>query len=104
MSVEVAYPHIEKKSGEPARLLRLPRIRISQIVMDYLAHGWSADEICRQHPHLLPAEVYAGLAYYFDHQDEIEDEIRGESEAVERIAKNLPASPFLLRMRRQGRL
>lgn len=45
MPVEVTYPHIEKVNGEPARLQRLPRIRVAQIVIDYLNHGWSADEI-----------------------------------------------------------
>lgn len=50
MAVELSYPHIEKSTGEAARLQRLPRVRVAQIVMDYLAHGWSVDEMCRQHP------------------------------------------------------
>jgi hypothetical protein len=48
----VTHEHIEKAMGEPARLSRLPRIRVAQIVMDYLAHGWSPDELARHHPHL----------------------------------------------------
>src|SRR5438045_6189928 len=54
MSVEVSYPHIEKIEGSPARLERLPRIRVAQIVIDYLNHGWSADEICIHYPHSGP--------------------------------------------------
>ena len=30
------YPHIEKRANQPARLNRLPRIRVAQIVMDYI--------------------------------------------------------------------
>ncbi len=75
MSIDVAYPHIEKPEGQPARLRRIPRVRVSQIVMDYLAHGWSVDEICRQHPYLMPAEAHAAMAFYFDHQADIESEI-----------------------------
>src|SRR5688572_15245121 len=37
----VAYPHIIKEDGKPARLERHPRIRVAQLVMDYLAYGWS---------------------------------------------------------------
>ncbi len=70
MPVEVTYPHIEKIPGESARLKRLPRIRIAQIVIDYLNHGWSADEICIHYPHLKLAEVHSAMAYYFDHQPE----------------------------------
>src|SRR5215469_17557173 len=64
MSVKLAYPHIQKDACESARLSRVPRVRVAQIVMDYLTHGWSADEICRQHPFLKPAEVHAALTYY----------------------------------------
>lgn len=45
----LSYPHIEKSDNQPARLQRLPRIRVAQIVMDYLAYGWSVDEMCCQH-------------------------------------------------------
>lgn len=78
MLTTAAYPHIECAPGQPPRLERLPRVRVAQIVMDYLAHGWSADEICRQHPHLLTAEVHAAMAFYCDHQAEIDAEIRIE--------------------------
>ncbi|MDB9420966.1 hypothetical protein [Microcystis aeruginosa] len=46
----MSYPHIEKQDDQPARLQRLPPIRVAQIVMDYLTYGWSVEEICRQHP------------------------------------------------------
>jgi hypothetical protein len=83
MSVAVKYPHIEKVEGEPARLERLPRIRVAQIAMDYVAHGWSVDEMCRQHPYLTLAEAHAAMAYYFDHEAEIEREINEEIKQVE---------------------
>ena len=59
MTVAFAYPHIEKPPGEPARLKRIPRVRVAQIVMEYLAHGSSPDEMCRQHVHLRLAEAHA---------------------------------------------
>nr|WP_239125228.1 DUF433 domain-containing protein [Leptolyngbya sp. CCY15150] len=48
------YPHLETPANQPAHLKRLPRIRVTQIVMDYLTHGWSVDEICHQHPSFSP--------------------------------------------------
>jgi hypothetical protein len=69
--------------------------------MDHLAHGWSADEIARQHPYLSLGEVHAALGYYFDHQAEIDAEIEAEWQQVRQSA-NLPASPFLLRSRAKG--
>ena len=57
----IAYPHIIKEEGKPARLESHPRVRVAQIAMDYLAYGWSADEIHRQHPQLALAEVHAAM-------------------------------------------
>ena len=98
----VASDHIEKVDGEPARLSRLPRIRVAQIVMDYLAHGWSPDEMCRHHSHLLPAEAYAAMAYYYDHQAEIDAEIEAELAETRAAETAAPPTPFMLRMRSKG--
>jgi hypothetical protein len=78
MSAVVAYPHIRKLAMEPAQLERLPRLRVSQIVADYLAHGRSPEELCRQHPALTLCEADSAMAYYFDHQQEIDSELQAE--------------------------
>jgi uncharacterized protein (DUF433 family) len=104
MALELTYPHIEKPEGQPARLQRLPRVRVAQIVMDYLAYGWSPDEMCRQHPYLTPAEAHAAMAYYFDHQDEIDGEIRAEVEQVGQARSHATRSPFFVRLRAKGLL
>jgi uncharacterized protein (DUF433 family) len=96
--------HVEKLAGEPARLSRLPRIRIAQIVMDYLAHGWSPDEMCRHYPHLTPAEAHAAMTYYYDHQAEIEAEIREELDEADRDHQAADNSPLRLRLRAKGLL
>lgn len=103
MNVKPAYPHIEKLETEPARLKRVPRIRVAQIVMDYLGHGWSAEEMCRQHPYLRPAEAHAALTYYYDHPDEIEAEIEAETRQAEEDRLRAAPSRFLARMRREGK-
>src|SRR5947209_20369437 len=49
--------------------------RVIQVAIDKYAHGWSAEEIQQQHPHLSLAQVHAALSYYYDHQAEIDAEI-----------------------------
>jgi uncharacterized protein (DUF433 family) len=90
--------HVEKLAGEPARLSRLPRIRVAQIVMDYLAHGWSPDEMCRHYPHLNPVEAHAAMTYYYDHQAEIDAEIQAELAEIRATQAVAPPSAFLSRM------
>ena len=100
----LSYPHIEKLDNQPARLQRLSRIRVAQIVMDYLSYGWSVEEICRQHPYLRLAEAHAAMGYYFDHQEEIEREITQEWEQVKSSSARAKESPFYVRMKAKGLL
>ncbi|MGJ3250873.1 MAG: DUF433 domain-containing protein [Elainellaceae cyanobacterium] len=104
MTTIIPYPHIEKIEGQAARLTRLPRIRVAQIVMDYLAHGWSVGELCRHYPYLQPAEAHAAMAYYFDNQPELDTEIRQEWLQVQQETDSVPLSPFAIRMKAQGLL
>ena len=67
--------------------------------MDYLAHGWSADEMCRQHSYLTPAETHSAMAYYFDHQTEIDAEILAELAMAREGRKNGAEPPVVLRLR-----
>jgi hypothetical protein len=60
--------------------------------------------MCRQHPYLRPAEVHAAMIYYYDHQEEIDSEIQAEWEQARREKEGSPSSPFIVRMRAQGRL
>jgi hypothetical protein len=104
MPVEATYPHIEKTEGNSAHLKRIPRIRVAHIVIDYLNHGWSADEMCIHYPHLKLAEVHSAMAYYFDHQSEIDGEIAEEHQLIEKSRKDAKPTPTELRLRSQGLL
>ena len=95
------YPHILKTDDHPAHLERLPRIQVAQIVMDYLCYGWSVDEMCRQHPYLKPSEVYSAMGYYFDHQEEIDQQIHDQWQLVKNVDSQ-PKSPFYSRLKSRG--
>ena len=104
MSLEITYPHIERIGSEPARLKRLPRIRVAQIAASYLAYGWSADEMCRQYSHLKHAEAHAAMAYYFDHQEEIDGEIEAECREADQARLQSLGSSLRARLRAKGLL
>ena len=102
MPTELAYPHILKEAGCPARLEKHPRTRVSMVVADYLWRGWSADEIARQYSYLTLAEVHAAMTYYFDHRDEVETELMNEYRDTEEWKRKHPTPPFLLRLKEQA--
>ena|SRR5438477_1755886 len=106
MPTEVNYPYVVKELGQPAHLEQYPRTRVSMIVTDYQRRGWSAEEIVRQYPYLTLAEVHSALAYYHDHEQEIDEEIGLELEEAQRLQQR-PVPPVVARLKalkaRQGR-
>lgn len=101
MPVELTYPHVVKAPGEPARLERHPRTRVSMIVADYVWRGWSAEEIVRQYSYLTLAEVHAALAWYFDHPEDVDAELAAEYRDVEDWRQAHPTPSFLARLKVQ---
>jgi uncharacterized protein (DUF433 family) len=83
MSTDAAYPHIVVKPGESPRLQGHPRTRVATIVMDYVARGLGPEDLVRHYPYLKLSEVHAAMAYYHDHQDEIDAEIQAELDQLE---------------------
>jgi len=99
----VVSPHIEVDSrGVP--YLAGTQTKVVEIVLDRLAHHWDADEIHRQHPHLSLAQIYSALAYYYDHQAEIDRHIEDQIQRLERIRNDLGPSPIRQKLAEKGLL
>ncbi len=99
----LAYPHIEfDRQGVP--FVSDTSTKVVEIVLDRLAYHWDADEIRRQHPHLSLAQIYSALAYYHDHQDEMDRDIEARLERVQKTRADLGESPVRVKLKAMGRL
>lgn len=99
----VIYPHVEL-TDEGVPIISGTRTKVVEVVLDRLAHHWDAEEIRRQHPHLSLAQIYAALAYYHDHQEEMDRDISDRLEKVQRIEKDLGESDVRAKLKRLGKL
>ena len=94
--------HIEVTPGVCGGRARIAghRIRVRDIVL-WTEQGRSPDQIVADFPQLSLADVYAALAYYHDHREEIDRQIREDDEFVaEMKARNGPG--LLERLRGSG--
>ena len=57
--------------------------KVVEVVLDKMAYGWSPEEMHWQHPHLSMAQIHAALAYYYEHQDDIDADIERRTRYVE---------------------
>src|SRR5438552_808584 len=68
------YRHIVRDDEGRLRLERTGA-KIIFFVGEHVELGLGAPEIIEAHTDLTPGEVYETLAYYYDHQDEMEEEL-----------------------------
>lgn len=74
--VATGYPHIVR---QPGIVGGRPRVAGTRIPVWQIAHLWQlgelVDGILTAFPRLTPASLHSALAYYWDHQAEIDAEI-----------------------------
>jgi uncharacterized protein (DUF433 family) len=69
VSTAASYPHVVIDPAGVARIDK-SRYKVAHLAAEHFQHGWSAEELLRQHSELRPEQVYAALAYFYDHFDE----------------------------------
>lgn len=83
----VTAKHIESKpdvcGGKPCVIGT--RIRVWDIHVWHTLQGRTPEEIVANFPQLTIADVYAALAYYFDHREQIEQQMKDADEFVARL-------------------
>ena len=67
------------------------RVRVQDIVIWYEHQGMTPDEIVSHIPTITLADVHTALAYYFDHVQEIQEEMRAAREYAEEFRRNHPS-------------
>jgi uncharacterized protein (DUF433 family) len=80
-SKSYVYPYItsEKNILNGVPIIEGTRIPVRSIA-GYYQMGMSVDEILISLSHLKPSQVFSALAYYFDHQDEIDRDLKASSD------------------------
>jgi len=65
------------------------RIKVSLVAILSERNRMTPDEIVEAYPHLSLAQVHAALAYYWEHRDEIEQEIREDQALVQAFERDM---------------
>jgi uncharacterized protein (DUF433 family) len=95
------YPNIEYRDDGKAWLIGT-QTKVIEVALDRIAHHWDADEIQRQHPDLTLGQIYSCLAYYYDHQDEMDRAIESQLEAIKRLRAQQGESALQAKAKAKG--
>ena len=102
MLAETNYNHIVLDT-QRVPMIAGTGMKVRELVAERLAWGWSPEELYVNHPYLTLGQIYSALAYYADHQDEIDAAIQADAELAEKLKKGSSSSPLIERLKSQGR-
>jgi uncharacterized protein (DUF433 family) len=102
MTKAQAVPHIGLDDrGRP--WIDDTNVKVIEVALDHLAYGWDAETIQENYPHLSLAQVYAALAWYYDHQAEMDAEIQNQEERIRALKAASKPSPLQQRLAAERR-
>jgi len=77
-------------------------MKVVELVTSIHAYGWSPEELHFQYPHLTMSQIYSALAYYWEHKQEIDQDMLRRFEYAERLRLEAGTSPLVTRLRQEG--
>ena len=101
MSTPTPYAHIEIRPDGKAWLIGT-QTKVLEVALDRIAHHWDGDEIQRMHPHMTLGQIYSCLAYYYDHQEELDKIIEEQLQFVERSRAQAGESLIKAKLKAKG--
>ena len=96
-TAETKYEHIAlNESGVP--FIFGTTMKVAELVLGRIAYGWSPEELHFQYPHLSLGQIDSALAYYADHQAELDRDIKRRLAHVDKSKQSIGPSPLVSRL------
>lgn len=100
-AITTGYQHIVlNQAGVP--VIVGTTMKVVELVLDHKAYGWSPEELHLQHPTLSLGQIHSALAYYWDHQEELDQDIERRLRQVDDLQKTLKPTTLRERLKAQG--
>ncbi len=101
MSATTHYPHLTVGPSDQVAI-EGTRYKVLHLAGEHYAYGWSAEELMRQHPDLRPEQIYSAMTFFYDHFDELVEQMKRSDQELEARRKSQSLSREALLSRRSG--
>ena len=99
--IETQYEHIIlNENGIP--MIAGTDMKLVELILEKMAYGWSPEELHFQHSYLTLGQIYSALAYYCDHQEEIDHDIEKRLKYIDKVQKSMKTLPLVARLKAKG--
>jgi uncharacterized protein (DUF433 family) len=98
---ERKYEHVLiNESGIPT--ISETNMKVAELILEKTAYGWSPEELHFQHPYLTLGQIHSALAYYYDHQEEVDADIERRLLVIDQTRKKIDLEPLTARLKSKG--
>ncbi len=77
-------------------------MKVVELVTSVQAYGWSPEELHFQYPHLSMSQIHSALAYYWEHKEEIDVDLKRRFDKCEKLRLEAGESTLAKRLRQEG--
>ncbi|MEL6472355.1 MAG: DUF433 domain-containing protein [Cyanobacteria bacterium J06623_4] len=95
------YKHIQLNE-ERVPIIEGTTMKVVELITSHLAYGWSPEELHFQYPHIALGKIYSALAYYWDHQTDLDNDMKQRLAKVEILQHRVPASRIAQKLKERG--
>jgi uncharacterized protein (DUF433 family) len=105
------YDHI-LVGEDGVAIIAAARMKVAQLIAEVMAYGWSPEELHFQHPQfcrldrsgdvLTMSQIHSALAYYWDHLEEIEQQVDADLRLRRKMRGRAGDSPLVARLKAEG--
>ena len=101
MTTTTEYKHI-LLNDQKVPIIAGTTLKVVELIMAQTAYGWSPEELHFQHPYLTMSQIYAALAYYWEHKAELDADIQQRETYAQEMQQKAKETPFVSRLKSQG--
>ncbi|MEA5509782.1 DUF433 domain-containing protein [Crocosphaera sp. UHCC 0190] len=95
------YKHIQLDERNVPIIARTT-MKVVELITSVKAYHWTPQELHENYPHLSLSQIHSALAYYWDHQEEIDADMERREQYSERLQNEAGESPLSKKLRAQG--
>ncbi len=100
MLVDTRYEHVVLDE-QNTPIIAGTTMKVRELAAERLAWGWSPEELLLNHSYLTLGQIFSALAYYADHQPEIDKSIEADIDLVNKLRLQTQPSPLINRLKMQ---
>jgi uncharacterized protein (DUF433 family) len=100
MLAETRYEHVALDAKVP--IIVGTTMKVIELALAQIAYGWSPEELHFQFPYLTLGQIHSALAYYWDHKEELDQDIERRLETVNQLRATAKPTPLIQRLKAKG--